>query len=81
MGEGAANSYYLWFMQQSSYTSAGQLWEDGAVCILIPKRVILKIWTAKTWQCEASDHLEKPIMCNLFQLIWKLTFLQKHLLG
>ena len=70
-GRKVANSYYLWCMQQSLYTSAGQLGEDEAVCIFIPKRVMLQIWIAKIWQNWASDHLEKLIMCNLFQLIWK----------
>lgn len=58
-------------MQQSSNTAGEQLWEGEAVYIFMPKRVILQIWTVKIWQREASDHLEKAIMCNLFQLIWK----------
>lgn len=73
MGEGVAKYYYLWFMWQSSNTAGEQLWEDETVCIFRPRRVIIQIWTVKIWQCEASDHLEKPIMCNLFQLIWKPT--------
>lgn len=37
MEEVVVNSYYLWFMQQSSYTSGRQLWEDETVCIFIPE--------------------------------------------
>lgn len=59
MGEGVANYYYLWLMRQSSHTAGEQLWADEAVCIFMPKTVILQIWTAKTWQREASDRLEE----------------------
>lgn len=46
-------------------------WRRRSCLYLYTQRVMFPIWTAKIWQSWASDHLEKLIMRNLFQLTWK----------
>lgn len=69
MGERIANAYHLWCIWQLGHPQLDNLEKTGL--FVSTPRVMLLIWTAKIWQSWASDHLEKLIMCNLFQLIWK----------